>query len=323
MKKWRKLAAAALSASLVLSLAGCGSTGSAGEEPDAAAEETELTAEDVAAAMEKAVGNGKTGSAAKEETVYVFTDASGAKKSVTVSNWLKNPEGDSVLTDKSGLKDITNVKGDETFTADGEELTWNADGSDIYYEGTTDREIPVTTKITYYLDGAEIAPAELAGKSGRVTIHIDYENHEKRGDVYVPFTAVTGIAFSNSNAKNVTVDNGSVLSEGKNTVVVGMAFPGLQESVSAVQKDTEAKLEELDADSGLTDKITDLDIPDSVEITLDAEAFKMTACLTMVSAELLAQEDEEADADADDALTVKLVFFTYLVKPLSSRTAIR
>ena len=31
--------------------------------------------------------------------------------------------------------------------------------------------------ISYQLDGKDIAPAELAGKSGKVTIRFDYENH--------------------------------------------------------------------------------------------------------------------------------------------------
>ncbi len=44
-------------------------------------------------------------------------------------------------------------------------LTWQADGSDIYYQGTTDKELPVTVKLTYYLDGKEISPEDLAVKA--------------------------------------------------------------------------------------------------------------------------------------------------------------
>ena len=56
-----------------------------------------VTEEDLVAAMAAAVnGNGSDEQAAgaeKEETVYVFTDASGNEKSMTVSNWLKNKDG--------------------------------------------------------------------------------------------------------------------------------------------------------------------------------------------------------------------------------------
>ena len=67
----------------------------------------------------------------KEETVYVIADAEGSTQSVIVSDWLKNNDGDSELSDSSRLSDIENTKGDESFTQDGEDLTWQADGNDI------------------------------------------------------------------------------------------------------------------------------------------------------------------------------------------------
>ncbi|MFR7718899.1 MAG: hypothetical protein ACLU3N_09835 [Lachnospiraceae bacterium] len=80
-------------------------------------------------------------SVSKEETVYVNADASGNKESVTVSSWLKNAGSEKELKDSSDLQDIVNVKGDETFSQDGEGLTWNTDDEDIYYQGTTDKEL--------------------------------------------------------------------------------------------------------------------------------------------------------------------------------------
>ena len=47
------------------------------------------------------------------------------------------------ITDKSDLTDIENVKGDETFKQDGKTVKWNADGNDIYYQGKSDKELPV------------------------------------------------------------------------------------------------------------------------------------------------------------------------------------
>ena len=118
----------------------------------------------------------ETGSVSKEETVYVNADASGNQESVTVSSWLKNAGSEKELKDQSDLQNITNVKGDETFTQDGENLTWNTDGADIYYQGTTDKELPVGVQLTYYLDGQEIAPEDLKGKSGHLEIHVKYTN---------------------------------------------------------------------------------------------------------------------------------------------------
>ena len=113
----------------------------------------------------------------KDESVYLLSDANGSVYKTIVSDHLANADGAATIENQSNLSDIKNVKGDEEFKQDGDKLTWQADGSDIYYQGTTDEEAPVSQKVTYYLDGKEIAPADLAGKSGKVTIHFDYTNN--------------------------------------------------------------------------------------------------------------------------------------------------
>ena len=298
---FRKVLVSALSLAMAVNLAACGAS-SAATDTSSTADTAASSDEDmITSAITQAVGAGSTDGVDKEETVYVFTDASGTTKNITVSNWLKNPDGDAAITDATTLTDVKNVKGDETFSASGTTLTWNADGSDIYYQGTTTKQPPVTEKITYYLNGAEVQPDALAGASGDVTIHIDYTNTEKSGDVYVPFTAVTGIALSNDDVSDVSVDHGSVASEGRNTVVVGMAFPGLQESLQSIQDSAEKNVDSLDVDQKLKDQVTDFDIPSSVEIKMKASDFKMGMCMTMVFSNLLTGSD--ADTTDSDITT--------------------
>lgn len=55
---------------------------------------------------------------------------------------------------------------------------WTTDGEDVYYQGTSDKELPVTLKVTYTLDGKEVTAEELAGRSGHVVIRFDYENNQ-------------------------------------------------------------------------------------------------------------------------------------------------
>ena len=117
--------------------------------------------------------NGKT---YKEETVYVMTKADGNNDKVIVSDWLKNPQGLKELKDVSKLSDIENTKTDEGFERSGNELTWKTEGCDIYYKGNYSGELPVEMKVTYKLDGKDIKPDELAGKSGKVTIRYDFKN---------------------------------------------------------------------------------------------------------------------------------------------------
>ena len=116
----------------------------------------------------------------KTETVYVDANADGSVKKITVKDWLRR-NGDGEIIDFSNLKDIKNTEGDEEYTqnADGT-ITWENKGEDISYEGTSNQQLPVTTKVTYYLDGKEIKPEDLAGKSGKVKIRFDYTNNESR-----------------------------------------------------------------------------------------------------------------------------------------------
>lgn len=108
----------------------------------------------------------------KAETVYVKANADGTARKVTVKDVLKNPGESKTIKDQSDLKDIKNTEGEEEYTQKGDALTWENKGEDISYEGTTDKELPVKTEIQYFLDGKEIKPEKLAGKSGKVTIRL-------------------------------------------------------------------------------------------------------------------------------------------------------
>lgn len=209
----------------------------------------------------------------KEETVYVLADSTGKSKEVIVSDHLINQGDKATLEDASTLKDITNVKGDETFTKNGTKLTWQADGNDIYYQGTSKEAAPVDEKITYYLDGKEITPEELAGKSGKVTIRVDYTNNAKvkttvegkETEVCVPFVAISGLVLDDS-YKNIKVSNGKVVADGNNNLVIGYALPGLKDSLNIKEKDFD----------------TDIHIPDYFEVTADVENFALNMTMTVV-----------------------------------------
>ena len=207
----------------------------------------------------------------KDETVYVFAKANGDVDNILVNETLKNRDKSATIEDTTDLKDIVNVKGDETFTQNGNKITWDAAGNEISYQGTTDRQLPVTVKATYYLDGNEISPEDLAGKSGKVKIRLDYTSNEtvtkdvngKDEDISVPFVAVSGMVLGD-NFTNIQVTNGKYLAQGESNIVVGYAVPGL--------------------DSGVKDAAKDLDteIPDYVEVSADVTDFSLDMTVTML-----------------------------------------
>lgn len=243
-----------------------------------------------------AAGSTDTQDVYKEETVYVNADATGNSDEVTVSDWLKNSGSVSGnLTDESILKEIKNVKGDETFTENGDQLTWNTAGEDIYYQGTTDKELPVSVKLTYFLDGKEVKPDELKGKSGHLKIQVQYTNNEKKTvtvdgkeeEVYTPFVMMTGMILPNETFSNVTIDNGKVISDGSRNIVVGFGMPGLKDSLDLDEETTKEA-----EDKGVT-------IPENFEMEADVTDFTMSSTVTVALTDLLDDMDMDNIIDVD------------------------
>ena len=227
----------------------------------------------------------------KEETVYVVADNSGKAKDIIVSDWLKNPDGNETIEDVSDLKDIKNVKGKEKFEEKDGKITWKAKGKDIYYQGKTDKELPVKQTISYYLDGEKMDPDEIAGKSGKVTIRFDYKNNQKttttvdgkKYSVYVPFTIMTGMILDDS-FTNVKVKNGKVISDGDKNMVVGVAMPGLKDSLKVTSSDFSE----------------DIDIPEYVEVTADVKDFSMDMTMSVMLSGITSSDNVEDFVDLSD-----------------------
>lgn len=220
----------------------------------------------------------------KDETVYVLAKANGAVNKVIVSDHLENTDLKGQLTETSSLTGVQNVKGDETYTEANGTRTWNADGKDIYYQGTTTDELPIDINVKYYLNGEERTADSIIGESGKITIRFDYTNNKyenvtingEENKIYVPFAAITGMMLDNEKFRNVEVTNGRAVNDGDRTFVVGTAFPGLDES--------------LDVNS---DKIK---IPTYVEITADVTDFEMTNTVTIATNEVF----NDIDIDLGD-----------------------
>ena len=238
------------------------------------------------------VSNGAYASAqkiSKDESVYVNADESGATTKITVSNWLKNAGINGTINDESDLKDIQNVKGDETFTQNGDDVQWSAGSNDIYYQGTTDKELPVGVEIKYELDGKEIAAKDLLGQSGKLKITVSYTNKSKstqtingeKQEMYTPFVMATGIILPDDKFSNVEVDDGKIINEGSNNIVVGFGMPGMAES--------------LDLDEDAADKL-----PEGFTVTADVTNFSIGNTITFASPSILSDLELDDIDDLDD-----------------------
>lgn len=224
----------------------------------------------------------------KDETVYSKLDASGSNYKTIVSTHIENTENEELIKDLSDLLNVKNTSGDETFTQDGSTFTWNANKNDIYYQGESQKDLPIECKVKYELDGKELSANEIAGKSGKVKITLQYTNKEERSvtvngkkvKMYVPFVVVAGTIVKNENNQNITISNGKVINDGTKTTVIGMAMPGLQESLGVSANEVE--------------------IPSNIEITMDATDFETNGIFSYVTPKVLEEEDINAFDKLDE-----------------------
>ncbi len=215
----------------------------------------------------------------KEETVYSKLDSEGKTYQTLVSTHLENKEKSEEIHDITDLFNIKNTNGEEEFTQEGNSLIWKADKKDIYYQGESQKELPIECKMKYELDGKEVKAEEILGKSGHVKITIQYRNKEEHlvnmngqnQKMYTPFVVVAGTILQNDNNKNIEISSGKIINDGSKSIAVGIALPGLQESLKV--------------------NPSDIEIPNNIEITMDTENFECGNIITFVTPKVLEEED--------------------------------
>lgn len=212
----------------------------------------------------------------KSETVYSKLNSDGSLKNIYVNEHLINNDKLSTIDDYSDLKGIINLNGSETFSVNNTNLTWNALGNDIYYQGKYESELPIKMNITYKLDGNAMNVDDMVGKSGKVEITIKYTNTDKHvvnvnGKnelLYTPFVVTMGTTISNKNS-NIAVSSGKIISNGTNSVIVGISTPGLYESLG----------------------LSEFKNMDTITITYDTTCFELNTIYSMVTPKLITSSD--------------------------------
>lgn len=243
----------------------------------------------------RAQENTEEGQKDKTETVYVKADAEGNVQDISVETVLKNRNNGEEVPDYSTLSDIKNMEGDEEYTQNPDgTMLWDNNGEDISYKGKSSENLPVSVKVSYYLNGEKVTPEEIAGKSGAIRIRFDYENHTsetvtvngKTVDVQTPFVLMSVMFLPSDTFSNIKVSNGKVMASGDDNIVVGYASPGLAASL---------KLESY----GPTE---DISVPEYVEITADASEFELGFTATVVTPGVFADMDTEDLNDVDELI---------------------
>ena len=194
-----------------------------------------------------------------------------------MTNHLINEDKLETIEDYSNLENIININSNIPYTRNAELLTWNAGGKDIFYQGSLNKQIPVSQNITYTLDGEDISLKDLIGKKGKVEITIKYQNNDKKlvnvngtnTTLYTPFVVTTATILSNTENTNIKITNGKVINNGTKSIVVGLSSPGLYESLNM-------------------DTFKDLD---TVKLSFETEKFELASIYSVITPKLLDSDD--------------------------------
>ncbi len=189
----------------------------------------------------------------KDETVYVILNEDGTVQKQIVSDWLHSNTGFHGAVDKNSLKAVENLKSDTQPVYRNGELVWNTDETDLYYQGESDDELPVSVKLRYELDGRELSARELSGKSGHLKITAELTNHEtetvkiggKSRDICTPFVTVCCAMLPADSYQNVVAEHGTVQTDSKTQLACFLTLPGVKASVSDLLPDSLKEIEEL------------------------------------------------------------------------------
>lgn len=213
----------------------------------------------------------------KNETVYAKLNNDGSVKNITVNEYLNNLNNNDILEDETDLIDIINNNGKEEYKINGNKISWYTKGNDIYYQGKSNKELPIKLDIKYYLDGEEKTSDDILGKSGKIKIEIKYSNLDKHitkvngkyETLYTPFMVTTGFILKGNDTKNVSVNNGKVINNGKDYMIAGISTPGLYESL----------------------KLNELKGMDKLEINYSTTKFELPNIYAVVTPKIISKDD--------------------------------
>lgn len=206
----------------------------------------------------------------KTETVYSILNYDGTVKKTTINTKLTNLEkGD--ITDYTNLENIKNINGNQKFTKDSTKLTWKSTGKDIYYQGILNDNLPIKVNIKYYLNGEEIKPNKLKGKSGSIKIIFSLTNSDYNYDygVKVPYVVNLTSILNDKNISNINITNGKTVSMDGKTITTAIAAPGLYESTN----------------------IDEFNSLDSITLTYDTTKYEQTDFYFVITPKLLSNLD--------------------------------
>ena len=221
----------------------------------------------------------------KKEVVTVSADVNGKPQKIEAAVTLSDIQGNGPVKDMTSLNNLNNKKGDEEYTFTGDALYWQNLGKEISYEGKSDAPLPVEMTVRYVFNGEEVSPESILGKSGTLEVFYSFTNKTRqavtsdgyRFELPVPFVTMTAVLLPEGVFSNIETDNATLSSLDGQKVIIGMTFPGLQNSLRGLQMEG----------------VNEIELVDSFSFKAEVSGFETGYSTTIISSGIFADMDQD------------------------------
>jgi hypothetical protein len=185
----------------------------------------------------------------RNETVYVNLDTSGNPLKMEVVTWLRT-DGRSPSSDATMLVDIKNIKSEAVPVQKGDYYSFYTNEKDIFYSGITNKALPISARIAYFMNGRQADPSKLKGLKGKLEIRMTILNNTSMeravryreigsgviktspAKVAVPFMVMVSTDLPIENYGNIDAPQGAFAVIGNQIKMNWLVFPFPQETIS-------------------------------------------------------------------------------------------
>jgi len=184
---------------------------------------------------------------AKDEVIYGTLSEEGKSDAAYVVNVFEVSKA-GVIEDYGNYTSIKNLTNLTEIEQNTDEVEFEAEEGKFYYQGDlANPQLPWEFKVTYYLDGKEITPEKLLGKSGKLKIAIETrENKEVDDNFFKHYTLQISVPFDVEKFSNVQAEDATVVNAGKTEQVSFTILPEKEADVSISAQVEDFELDGID-----------------------------------------------------------------------------
>lgn len=162
----------------------------------------------------------------KEEVIYATLAAGGEIRSIYAVNHF-DVNGAGNVYDHGKYTSVVNLSSTDPLANEGDAVTFHAEEGHFYYQGNmAENELPWKFELAYYLDGVKIAPADLAGKAGKLEMHMTTKQNDKvKSTFYENYMLQISVTLDNEKCGSIKAPGGMIANSGESTIIAYTVMP--------------------------------------------------------------------------------------------------